>query len=230
MNKNKCTDPAVGVLLHAYELDALPEAEAERFERHLLACQYCYDEVVRFTNESRLLRFDDMVHRLASRRGDRSGQSHELSATAKLRNYFWPEAPLFLRPAFAFLLVLLLIYPAFLGIRSLSEQKARTLETIDLFPARSSSDVFQISDDRDVVISFVYPDYESGRNYVVRLAGEDGTVIYLNDMFSELDSFGAAKLFIPGSQLRSGSYELSIAESPGGSFSRKQIYRFLVRK
>ena len=230
MNKDTCTDPAVGALLHAYELDALPEPEAEQFEKHLLTCRYCYDEVARFADESKLLRFDDMVHRLASRKGAGSGQPRELRATTKLKNYFWPDVPLFLRPAFAFLLVLLLIYPAFLGIRSLSEQKVRTLETIDLFPARSSSNVFQISDDRDVVISFVYPDYEPGQSYPVRLTAEAGNVLYSNDTFSGLDSFGAGKLLVPVSQLRPGSYELSIANFGGDSFSRKQMYNFTIRK
>ncbi len=230
MDRDKCTDPAIGALLHAYELDALPEPEAEQFETHLLTCQHCYNEVVRFSKESNLLRFDDMVHRLASRGAAGSGESHDVSAAARLKSYFWPDAPLFLRPAFVVTLLLLMIYPAFVGIRSLSEQKVRTLEAIDLFPSRSSSDAFQISDDRDVVISFVYPDYETRHNYALRLEGENGRVLYLNDAFSELDSFGAGKLLVPGSQLRPGSYELSIADSAGDRLNRKQIYRFTVRK
>jgi hypothetical protein len=79
------------------------------------------------------------------------------------------DAPLFLSPTFVFLLLLLLIYTAYVGICSLSERKVRTLDAVDLYPALSPPHVCEISGDRDVVISLAYPDYESGHSLLANI-------------------------------------------------------------
>lgn len=44
-----CTDPEIGKLIFMYELKLLSGDERERFEDHLLSCEYCMDEVWRFS-------------------------------------------------------------------------------------------------------------------------------------------------------------------------------------
>lgn len=44
-----CTDPEIGKLIFMYELKLLSTEERERFEDHLLSCEYCMDEVWRFS-------------------------------------------------------------------------------------------------------------------------------------------------------------------------------------
>ncbi len=45
----KCTNPEIGKLIFMYELKLLSDDERERFEDHLLSCEYCMDEVWRFS-------------------------------------------------------------------------------------------------------------------------------------------------------------------------------------
>ena len=55
MNKGECTNPEIGKLLHAYELNSLNEEQNDRFEAHLIGCDYCYHEVIQFSNRAEII-------------------------------------------------------------------------------------------------------------------------------------------------------------------------------
>ncbi|MFH1699188.1 MAG: tetratricopeptide repeat protein [Candidatus Zixiibacteriota bacterium] len=55
---SKCTDKALGQLIHPYELDLLPEDQRQNFEIHLYHCNYCFENVKQFKDTSRLLNED----------------------------------------------------------------------------------------------------------------------------------------------------------------------------
>ena len=60
----ECTDPTIGELLHAYELDFLEGEEVERFKLHLLDCEYCSEELKAFDPQVELLFKDPDVRAL----------------------------------------------------------------------------------------------------------------------------------------------------------------------
>ena len=45
---NECSDPAIGSLITLYELGTLNRREATRFENHVLNCDFCRKELVKF--------------------------------------------------------------------------------------------------------------------------------------------------------------------------------------
>ena len=62
----RCSDPEVGVLLHAYELHILSCADVERFELHLMGCERCVREAVLLGDEMAMVRMDPVLRRLTS--------------------------------------------------------------------------------------------------------------------------------------------------------------------
>jgi hypothetical protein len=109
---SKCVDPDIGILLHAYELNALSEEERIRFESHLFDCDHCFNEVRSYEQEAALLRSHKGVRRLVS-----EAVSKEFSwihiVWGKLSP---PEAVWVLKPIFLWILILLMAVPTYHGL------------------------------------------------------------------------------------------------------------------
>jgi len=112
---SECIDKDTGVLLHAYEIRALSDSEIERFEIHLLACEYCFNEVSAFRGESSLLASDEGVKAIV-REAARKFRPPE-SIAKRLWRYIWPDVPFVFKPAFVYLVLFMISLPIYLSYK-----------------------------------------------------------------------------------------------------------------
>lgn len=227
---SKCKDSDLGGLLHAYELNALSQEEAERFETHLLECEHCFNQLKSFEQEAVLLSSNDEVKQLIREAAMEESPQAE-SLLKKFWRYLWPEIPFFFKPALAYLLILLLILPAYRGLKKLTKDQIRPVQIISLFPDRSiPEDVFEISVGDDGLLSFVFRGAVAGEGYRVVIESQDGTVVFRDDAFGSFDQYGTGRLLLPLSKMRPGEYRLVITEPDGETPFNRQEYSFRIEK
>lgn len=188
MNKSKCTDPELGVLLHAYELNILSDEDTERFEIHLLECEYCFEQIKDFESEAGLLSSDEEVKKLIQECSQEEYPQSE-SFLRKLWHHLWPEVPWIFKPALAYLLILVMILPAYWGLREVTKSGTETqiglVQNISLTPFRSTGeDVFKISLGKDGLISFVFTDAIAEVSYQIIIESEGG-MLFIRMMLLE---------------------------------------------
>jgi hypothetical protein len=222
-----CADSAIGELRHAYEVGALSADDTERFEIHLLECQSCYEEVARFEKAATLLRTDMEVRR--ELREVVQEKEHQPSLVTNLLRYLWPETPVAFRPAIAFFLLALLIYPAYLGMTGAGDSGLREIQSISLIPSRSAATaVFRSTHNQDGLISFVFPGAEVGKAYQLVIESHDGSEVMSMDSFTGFDEYETGRIVIPLGRLNKGTYRLVISDPDAGDLYREQVYVFDV--
>jgi hypothetical protein len=227
---SKCKDPELGSLLLAYELGGLAEVENERFETHLIECEYCFDELQSFQSEASLLSNDEEVRQLV-------GQSaHEVSTKSRpllkrLWQYLWPDRPVIFRPALAYFLVLLMIIPAYRGLMDSSENMIRTVQTVNLLPDRSIDEgVFIIGMGSDGLLSFVLRRALPGHVYTITIESSAGETIFRDENFSNFDEYETGRLILPLTQVDPGDYRLIIIDPSSAPPANKQEYIFRIKE
>ncbi len=228
MTAKKCSDSTIGELRHAYELGALSVEDTEKFEIHLLSCESCYEEVARFEKASGLLRTDPDVRREVRLAAE--AKERQPSLVTSLLKYLWPETPLVFRPAVAFFLLALMIYPAYQGMKG-GESGLRQIQTISLIPSRSTATaVFQSASNQDGLISFVCPGAEVGKEYRLVIEKQDGTEILSTDSFTGFDEYETGRIVVPLGRLSKGTYRLVISDPQDTDATREQVYVFEVSR
>jgi len=228
---SKCSKPDVGALLHAYELNALSEEDTERFERHLLECEHCFNDVQEFGSGAVLLATDNEVKNMV-RRADPTDLQSE-SAIRKLWGRLWPETPFVFKPVLAYLLVLFMAIPAYHGLRyaARDDRQIRPLQAISLVSGRSTQEaVFRISSDRDGTIRFHFSGAVQGMSYRVVVETEEGKEVVRYDNFDVFDEFGMGELFFPLAKMSPGEYRLIITDPSAEYPSNTQEYRFTIEE
>jgi hypothetical protein len=223
-----CKEPSLGALLHAYELNALSREDEERFETHMLQCDFCFSEVELFMRESSLLLSDESVGELVRNAAGKTVMPE--SFAGRLWRHLWPQTPVLLKPALSYLVILLMLLPAYHGIRNADpDNEIKTVQSIDLFPDRSSrEETLTIGDGGDGLINFLFRDAEPGKSYQVLIKSENGLIVYQEDSFNRFDRYGIGRLVLPISRMKTGMYCLVVTDlsmaSPGGI----QEYRFRI--
>ena len=223
----KCTDSAIGELRHAYELGALSVEDTEKFEIHLLGCESCYQQIHQFESAAALLRTDMEVRREV--RQVVEGKERQPSLVTSLLRYLWPETPVLLRPAVAFFVMALLIYPAYLGMKGTGDSGLREIQSISLIPSRSTVNAaFTVSSQQDGLISFVFPGAEKSKSYRLVIESHEGEEIMSVDNFTGFDEYETGRIVIPLGRLSEGTYRLVISDPHGTDPYREQVYVFDV--
>ena len=227
---SECSNIRLGMLLPAYELGALPSAEIERFEVHLLQCDHCFDELMSFRKEMTLLKSDPEIRSITDAKSRRLAGSD--SRAARIRGILWPKTFFILKPAVAYVLILLMIIPAYRGLRKQGGADIREIsQTLELIPTRETSiGAFQKSLGELALLTFECQWAETGNSYHVTIQAEDGQVIYDNRDFKDFDWTGTGRLhlYLPG--IKSGRYRLLIINPEADSRERGQEYYFRVEK
>ena len=226
----QCTNSQLGALLHAYELRTLSEAEIEQFEIHLLECEYCFDEVQSFAEESSYLVSDEAVKNLIA--GFHDSPLPAPLAKKRLWKFLWPsETPYFLRPAILYIIILLMIIPVFRDLVSLPDRQVRPIQAINLLPIRSAEHpVLKLSVGDEGLINFVFDGAESGKSYIVEIKSVDGSTIYMDSDYREFDRFQTGRLVLPLSRLNTGDYILTITDPAARPPYDRKEYSFIVAK
>jgi len=111
----RCCNSEIGTLIHAYELNQLTEVETHLFEDHLLECEFCLDEVSNFQEICQTVLTDNEIQQALKSLVPRTPQSEPV--WSRLFRRLWPETNWLLRPAVAYIAILVLIYPAYLGFK-----------------------------------------------------------------------------------------------------------------
>jgi len=223
---SKCTDPSLGHLFHAYVHHLLPEKDQIRFETHLFDCTHCLNQVKDFEKEAFLLNTDGDVKELIT---EAFGESDFLleSWFGKLWRYLWPKTPLLFKPAIVYLLVLLMIFPAYHGLKNLSKNEITSPLRITLFRNRSTEEpVFNIHHKKPGLVSFVFREWKAGQDYQVVIETEKGHAIFSDHTFQSFDESGTGCLVLPYSRMKPGRYRLVLTDPNGNRWP----YYFRIEK
>jgi hypothetical protein len=231
----KCIDPEIGLLLHAYELHALTEEEEQRFEIHLLECQYCLQEFKAFETESVLMNRSAVLQ--DALRG-LEAEPRRKTIWSKL----WPEVPVLYRPALAYLLLLLMVYPTYRGLvlrqqgpevrpEATAGELVRPVQKIDLVPARSSeTKSFKLGAEPEGIINFVFRGAKPGESYQVVIETEEGKIIQQVKGYRNFDRNGTGTLSVSVRQMKAGTYFLTITDPRGEFPGNTQEYAFVIEE
>ena len=158
-------------------------------------------------------------------------RADKVSALRRLWGHIWPETPWVLKPALAYVLILLMILPTYYGLRELTKDKSRPVQHIGLAsPTRTAvRETFRISEDRDAIITFEYGRAVTGKGYRVIIKSDDGKVILRDDDFNSFDENKIGWVLIPSTKIKPGGYWLVITDPPSEPpFS--QEYGFRIEK
>lgn len=226
MTDSKCIDPELGRLLHAFELGALSEEENEQFSIHLMRCEHCFQKALEFKEAAVYLRRSDKIRKMvAEKSSDRT--TTEATGT-RIINYLWPRSSS-LKPAWLILIIIVLIYPAYLGLFGTKPASITPVDTLYLNPLRSVTKVVsQPLPRHGMVISFVYLDAIPGLSYEVSILRSDSTLVFMDKAYSAFDSNGVGSIYIPGNTLGKGDYLLKINAPVADSAQKPIIYRFML--
>ncbi len=227
MNKLKCNDPELGILLHAYELDILPEEDAERFEIHLLECEFCFEQLRDFERAANLLASDEEVKELI-RESVTEEHPHPESFLKKLWRFIWPETPLIFKPALAYLLILLMIIPTYIGVTMLVRSENKSIQLEHLASDRSAGrNVFKIKPDSRFQIVFKFDGAIVGQTYKLVVESDDHRVVLQDNTYDDFDEEERGCLELTKSKMKTGNYRLVITDPRSGNW---QEYTFQVIK
>lgn len=227
MSQSECCDPKIGVLLHAYEVGSLSDENTQRFEIHMLRCERCHSEIALFESQSELLRQDKVVRHEAAL--EASSATDESARIGGIWKSLWPDKSRVLQPAWLIIAIILLIYPAYLGLRTSDPQEVAPLQVIALVPTRSAVRMhFQLDQTEEVAISFVYVGAKEDHSYEIILREASGDVIYSNSNFTSFNEWGTGHLFMPAGTMKSGNYIIVIKDPLGEVGANIQEYRFPV--
>jgi len=223
---NNCINPKIGDMLHAYELKQLPEKETEIFELHLLECAECFEKVGQFEKIADIMTGNREVRETI--KGMKFEEDLESGLLKRILGSLWPNTRLFLKPAIGYLMILVLAYPAYLGIKGQKEGDIRQVETLSLVPNRSVSADIEAGTS-DILLSFVFRGAVPGGSYSVRLIDSNGKLIYKNDNFNDFDNYEVGRLVFTPSSVPKGNYILTIEDIGGESPNSKQEYSFGIK-
>jgi len=219
----KCTDPDLGALLQAYGLNALSEDDFKRFEIHLLECEHCFKQLKRFEQVAPLLRSDRDVREMVREAARRQVKSK--SFLRKLYHKLWPETPLVLRPALAYIVILLMVVPTYYGLMTLFTKEHTRIQPVYLTSDRTAGEnIFRIKTDAEVIMNFYVADTAFSAVYQVVIESEAGKEILHQEAFDSFDESGGGWLKLPLSKMHPGDYEL-IVTNPRTGFREKYPFR-----
>jgi hypothetical protein len=226
-----CTDPALGALLHAYELGILASADESRFEIHLLSCDACRKAAEEFETEAAVLRGSDSVKQVVSLNSD--GATEPGPSRSSIWGCLWPDTPWLLRPGLLYVAVLLLLFPAFVGLEHLTApgSSTRLTQVIRLVRSRGAMDnTFSISSGLDGVVSFEIPNAIPGKDYQVIIVADDGTRLGRWEGIRSLDDLGVVNLVLPNNRMSPGKCRLTVIDPLTGQTPPVAEYRFEIEQ
>jgi hypothetical protein len=219
---SRCIDPDLGALLQPYELHALSDEDTERFRIHLLECQYCFEQFKNFQLESGLLRSDQEVREQVRRAATRSGAKSE-SHFALLWRMLWPKVPLPLKPVLLYVLLLLLVVPAYRGMVVLVKKEPKYLATVKLPKLRSEAYTIAIEPGVEYTFVDLLEKHIRGDTLDVRIEELDGGLIWQRSTSASVGLDRSVLFTLPQAKLRSRLYKLKICDHQTGECQERYI-------
>ena len=226
---SKCTNREVGNLLHGYEIGVLLEKECEQFELHLLECVHCHDLLKSFDRHASLLKTGARVKAFIDE--TLSQEAGTESLVGRIWQHLWPKVPFVFRPAVAYLLLVLLVIPAYQGLRKPGKPTISEFrQTIHLSPTRAPAMSLKKGASDYALLTFQFDRYRTGGIYQVVIESEDGVVIYSNNEFSSFDEREIGSLNLALSEMKPGKYRLIVFDPQSDSARVLQQYLFSIEE
>jgi hypothetical protein len=223
----KCVNVRVGMLLHAYELGLLEGRDLEQFELHALECEHCCHELSAAEGSMRLLKESRKVRAEIERDGALDGQGERAHDRGQGRAHIWiTSRPLSMALA---AMIVLLLYPAYLGLRGAGGNSFRGVQVLTLAPVRSQTmPILHKSPTDWATLTFVYPRAGSGERYKVEISNADGTVVFRDTTFGPFSDYSTAHLLLQVNDLQVGDYRLVLTDPHGNPALPEQQYLFRI--
>ena len=222
-----CNDKDKGQLLHAYELNLLSQEEKDEFEIHLLNCDYCFNEIKEFSPRGKLMVSSPEIKK-ALMEDEASKETHG----QKIKRYLWPDnLPVLLKPAL--LLTILIIAVISLSYNNIYERTGmiRSAKVLYLTPERASdSPEIYITENDELILNFIYLDFNPKNTYQLVLTDDQGNIIYSNTNFNDFDNYNSGRLIIPENLLNAETYRLNITTNQPDVQNSEQSYIFTIKK
>jgi hypothetical protein len=220
-----CTDTRLGDFLHAYELNQLDDPQRDAFELHLLSCRYCFEQASRFDAAASLLRADADVRGLVAQAATDAARAaapepHE-SLGSRLRRHLWPETNLFLRPALAYFLILVLAYPAYRGLQPTPTTEVRGVRSL-VFSGTRTTAARVVDAGAPLVVMFRISGAREGQHFRVVVRRDDGTIIYTDDDFTDFNEREMGTLLLGERGWKAGRYHIEVYAPDAGA----QLHRY----
>lgn len=227
----ECVDPEVGAMLFAFELGNLPEDDLERFEAHVLECDYCLSQLQSFEREGKLLATDQPLRKEVVRAV--LGRQGRDSWLATLWAYLWPSVPFVFRPAVAYVVVVLLcisllipgtpgIWRARTGVDPIQPTHLLVLES----DRAADETTVQITSDAPVALSFYFAGATAEDYYTVVLETGDGAAVATWESFRSFNDKGFGTVTLHPGSLPPGTYRLAVIDPRGSPPSNTRQYAF----
>jgi len=253
----RCCDKSIGTLLHAYELRVLTEQDTERFEIHLLQCDFCSHQVELFQREAAMLRNDDDVAWITPRYiPTESTESKEATRvycskldvadpiilehescpeippqrSGNLWRFLWPNAPFIFKPALAYLLVLLLAIP-FVYSHLESRDDFRVVQVITFVSDSKATDnerVLHISNGDIGYIEVCVDNAKQGDTYRFSIYAPGKSVAIAELESDKLDESGVIRLELSLENISPGMYTFTVTNVIPGSEFEERSYNFHI--
>jgi len=214
----QCINSDVGKLLHAYEIGQLSEGDVCEFEAHVIECRSCLDELISMEQSVAAMIKDEKLRSLIERAATHES-TDRVAPTGlfdRLKGAFWPEGNWLFKPALAYAAVALLLYPAYLGLRSPGPDGPQVATTILLNTTRSVS-AAPVAGDIPVVLFFRVFGHTEGDSYDLSLWTEADELLYRNPAFTAVDNRQMGTLSLPAGMIGSGGYRLVITRPDGST-------------
>jgi hypothetical protein len=223
----ECTNQSVGIMLHAYELQALTEAEMGLFETHLLECNRCFQELQAFEQHSALLLRDSRIRQQTTQVASAEAKSE--SRWVRLWHLLWPRAPFVFKPAVIYVVALISIISTYNILKTQTVVPVRVVsKTLFFSSTRSSVNKVVPKHSRDAVLNFALDSAEAGKRYHLIMKFQDGTVVFEDTAFQVFDEKGLGTLTLSPSNMKVGSYHVTISSPQPDSLWPDQEYHYTI--
>ncbi|MBN1415671.1 MAG: zf-HC2 domain-containing protein [Bacteroidales bacterium] len=200
----------------------------QQIKNHLAVCPECQKELEILTEVNRSL--------------DTQPAESQLSGIIESILSFFSQ--LFLKPAFAYILVLLLLYPAWLGIFRKNDRPMQVNKAVNIkdhFVLKQNNqrgytnrqNVFELADTKGLfTLSFHLPDVDKKDfTYKARIIDEKNNVKWQTSDLQFIDDYGNVLLLLNNSNFRTGPYTLIIDQknTETGQTADEYTYVFKIR-
>jgi len=213
--------------LHAYEIGALSEKDAESFEQHVLECESCLLALKELQPYNEILLLADETRQDLKEYSDALLEAENDSKTWK--NYIWPKTPILLRPAFTYSVILILLavicWPESTPPESELSGVTDSTHQIQILTHAGNRDIpkngLSLSDKRKCLLQFYFAKAAKDKPYRVIIEDENGEIILAEDNF-HIDKNKTGYLLLSRAVLTPGVFTLKIYD-PSVSTTTSQM-------
>jgi hypothetical protein len=155
-------------------------------------------------------------------------QPHPEPFFKKLWRSIWPETSFVFKPALAYLLILLMIIPAYIGVTMLVRSENKSIQVEYLASDRSAGgNAFEIKPSFHFQIGFRFDGANAYQTYRLVVESDDHRAVLRDDTYHGFNVKGYGYLELPVSRMKTGNYRLVITDPRTGN---RQEYTFQVNK